>query len=139
MTSKVVKCQVAFADPAKQYTTSLTGRYVKLPLKRGVPQFLHIEFKKSEWHVSNALEKKIVKSIQITFDRKDPNKLEFSLNGLRETISISAQVTTGNSGLFHLDQLPDGTWRVTYSRNFLPLEFGEDLSKLSEILITFNE
>ncbi len=62
-------------------------------------------------------------------------KRAISLIGLDQVLELSkATAVKTDKNMIHLDQLPDGTWRLIYNENMIP-----DFSKLISMTIVREE
>lgn len=89
-------------------------------------RFLHLEQKGNTWllfDMNGVLGKNPAEVSTITWLREGDDGRSFETNGQKFQISVhTALDRDGGNPFYHLDELPDGTWRLCYSEGFIPWE-----------------
>jgi hypothetical protein len=86
-------------------------------------RFLHLEQKGNTWllfDMNSVTDQKVDVNI-LTWIREGEDGRAFEVNGKRYQISVHTVLARDEgSPFYHLDELPDGTWRLCYSEGFIP-------------------
>lgn len=114
--------------PAQTVKVSLSGDaehcwtalYKNIELKPGALRFLHLERKGNTWLLLDAVDTHVeeweifqVGYIGDPLDDKAPRKL--SIGGMDVEIRAYTVIHLPGQAFYHLDELPDGSWRITHS------------------------
>jgi hypothetical protein len=97
--------------------------YKQITLKQGSLRFFHIERKGNTWLVLDALEfvEEGCQRFCIPFIKDTgaaiPHNVGFTIGETGVKIQIYTTLNLQSDELYHLDELPDGTWRVTHTNN----------------------
>lgn len=85
-------------------------------------RFLHLEQKGNTWllfDMNSVLDPKADVNT-LTWIREGDDGRAFEVNGKRFQISVHTAINVEDKPFYHLDELPDGTWRLCYSEGFIP-------------------
>lgn len=104
-----------------------------LELKQGQLRFIHIERKGNTWLLLDAMGivAEMPDSYTVTWGRnRTDEKRHFTLADRQYEIAIYTVLNLGlDKPFYHLDELPDGTWRLCHTEGFLSFEH-ENLEKI---------
>jgi len=100
--------------------------------------FIHFERKGNSWLLLDGMQHhggELVKEIK--FDRPEVGNPGVIIHGVRREITkYTVQMVDGGKEFYHLDELPDGTWRITHSNtlmmswNDVPIEVHNQLTHI---------
>lgn len=85
-------------------------------------RFLHLEQKGNIWlllDMNGVLDHKVDVNT-LTWLREGDDARAFEVNGRKFHISVHTAINVEDKPFYHLDELPDGTWRLCYSEGFIP-------------------
>lgn len=98
--------------------------YKQVDLEEGAKHFMHLEQKGNRWlllHTTGMLFTELPPQHHISYHPATSNKDRPVLKGFDRDMSISryTQISTiNNAPFYHLDELDDGTWRITHNTKF---------------------
>lgn len=116
---------------SETYKTIPDAIYKQITLKQGGLRFFHIERKGNTWLVLDALEfvEEGAKRFVIPFlkdpESAVPRNMGMTIGGSDVVLTIHTSLNLPREELYHLDELPDGTWRVTYTDTMLDHPHGD--------------
>lgn len=115
-----VRVDFGFSDGQRTLEDAI---YKQITLKQGSLRFFHIERKGNTWLVLDALEfvEEGCTHFVIPFVKDTgatiPHNVGFTIGEEGVKIQIYTTLNLQSDELYHLDELPDGTWRVTHTNN----------------------
>lgn len=114
--------------PAQQVIVSIDGDskhtfnalYKHIELKPGALQFLHLERKGNTWLLLDAMVDRPEdwKSFDLSYLRiegSEAGRTTMQIAGKEVDILAYTVIHLPNQAFYHLDELPDGSWRITHS------------------------
>lgn len=98
--------------------------YKRIPLKPSSLRFLHVELKGNSHMLFDAMNHPFGDPTlpEMKFIREEGKPPCVEIRGEQLEISKFTKLNLTGYELYHLDQLPDGTWRLAYSDDMLPFE-----------------
>ena len=115
-----------------EFFTSVGGKNIEdvlvqfIDLKPGKMRFFHVEQKGNTWLMLDAvgeIDHLDDEPYTIAWIRPPSGKKIFGVGGKHFEVSIHTVISVGDGKPFyHLDELPDGTWRLCYSEDFIPTD-----------------
>lgn len=112
---------------SEEHKTIEDAIYKQISLKPGSLRFFHVERKGNTWLVLDACEfvPEGCTNFCIPFIKDAgsdfPNNIGFNIGDTGVKIQVYTTLNLETDELYHLDELPDGTWRVTHTNNMFDL------------------
>lgn len=103
---------------------SYTALYKQIELKPGALHFLHLERKGNTWLMLDAIEWSFEEweIFQIDYIRDELEGMvgrSLMIAGKKVEIRAYTVIHLPGQAFYHLDELPDGSWRITHSDGLL--------------------
>jgi hypothetical protein len=103
--------------------------YSKLTLPKNKLRFLHLERKGDTFFLLDTIDPK---SFGFEFIREEGSPTYIQVGDEKLEISRHTVVSLSSKEFYHLDELPDGTWRIAYTGGF----FSFDHNDIRLIMVT---
>lgn len=115
-----------------EFFTSIGGRNIEDVVVQfitpgpGKMRFFHVEQKGNTWLLLDAtgvIEELGAEPYTVSWERPLSGKKIFGMFGQHFEVTILTVIRLGeDKPFYHLDELPDGTWRLCYTEGFIPAD-----------------